>query len=83
MAKTRVRQDQYLETALDPQFAHFLMLVHPARLSELAKLAELSNREELYRPKKARQYRYSGRKYRSHKDLLTLRGKRPQIFSSP
>jgi hypothetical protein len=30
---------------------------HPARLSGFAKLAELHNREELYRCEKSRQYR--------------------------
>jgi hypothetical protein len=35
---------------------------HSARLSDFAKLAELSNREELYRPKDWRQYRILRRK---------------------
>jgi hypothetical protein len=35
---------------------------HSARLSDFAKLAELSNREELYRPENWRQYRIVRRK---------------------
>jgi hypothetical protein len=41
---------------------HPLETSHSARLSDFAKLAELSNREELYRAKYWRQYRILRRK---------------------
>jgi hypothetical protein len=46
---------------------------HSARLSDFAKLAELPNREELYRPENWRQYRILRRK--------SLRSQRLVAFS--
>jgi hypothetical protein len=41
---------------------HSIETSHSARLSDFAKLAELPNREELYRPENWRQYRIFRRK---------------------
>ena len=43
-------------------FMHPFETSHSARLGDFTKLAELSNREELYRPKNWRQYRIFRRK---------------------
>ena len=55
------------QTARDTQFPHILASSHSAWISGLAKLAELHNREELYRRGKLRQYRNLRRKFLAHK----------------